>query len=173
VLPIRTGRLTIRHFAPGDAEFILALLNDESFLRYIGDRGVRNLEGAREYLVKGPLASYRRNGFGLYCVELQDSGVAIGTCGLVRREGLDHVDLGFAFLPRYRSSGYAIESATAVMAYARDVVGLKRVVAIVSPDNERSIRVLEKLGFEFEKMIRLPPEAPEIRLYGWSADAAS
>jgi RimJ/RimL family protein N-acetyltransferase len=173
VLPIQTDRLTLRRLALDDAEFVVVLLNDESFLRYIGDRGVRDLPSAREYITKGPLASYRRNGFGLYLVVLKDSDVPIGMCGLVKREGLDDVDLGFALMPAYRSRGYAAEAATAVMAYARDVVGLERVVAITSPDNERSMRLLESLGFRFEKMIRLPPEQAEIRLYGWSADVAA
>jgi RimJ/RimL family protein N-acetyltransferase len=169
VVPIQTERLTLRHIALGDAEFVVALLNDEAFRRYIGDRGVRDVESARDYIRKGPLASYRRNGFGLYLVVLTDTGVPIGMCGLVKREGLDDVDLGFAFMPQYRSRGYAIEAAAAVMKHARDDIGLERVVAITSPDNERSGRVLGKLGFAFEKMIRLPPEEAEIKLYGWSA----
>lgn len=173
MLPIRTPRLTLRHLALDDAEFVVALLNDESFLRYIGDRGVRDVESAREYIRKGPAASYRRNGFGLYLVVLKDTGVPIGMCGLVKRDGLDDVDLGFAFMPQYRSNGYAIESAAAVMKHARDDIGLGRVVAITSPDNERSGKVLGRLGFVFERMIRLPPEDAEIRLYGWSADGAA
>ena len=170
---IQTDRLTLRHLALDDAEFVVALLNDESFLRYIGDRGVRDLPSACEYITKGPLASYRRNGFGLYLVALKDSDVPIGMCGLVKREGLDDVDLGFALMPAHRSHGYAAEAAAAVMAYARDVVGLERVVAITSPDNERSMRLLESLGFRFERMIRLPPEQTDIRLYGWRAEVAA
>ena len=173
MLPIHTARLTLRHLALDDAAFIVSLLNDESFLRYIGDRGVRDVESAREYIRKGPTASYRRNGFGLYLVVLRDSGVPVGMCGLVKRDGLDDVDLGFAFMPQHRSNGYAIESATAVMKHAQEDIGLERVVAITSPDNERSGNVLGKLGFRFERMIRLPPEEAEIRLYVWSADRAA
>ena len=169
MLPIHTARLTLRHLTFDDAGFIVALLNDEAFLRYIGDRGVRDVESAREYIRKGPAASYRRNGFGLYLVVLRETGVPIGMCGLVKRDGLDDADLGFAFMPQYRSNGYAIESATAVMEHARDDIGLERVVAITSPDNERSANVLGKLGFTFERMIRLPPEEAEIRLYCWNA----
>lgn len=147
-----------------DAGFIVELLNDPSFLRFIGDRGVKTTEDARQYIQSGPMDSYDRHGFGLWLVELKESQTAIGICGLLKRESLSDVDIGFAFLPQYRSKGYAYESTAAVMEHARTVLGLKRVVAIANDDNTGSHRVLEKLGMGFERMIRLAEEAPEIRL---------
>lgn len=147
-----------------DAGFIVELLNDPSFLRFIGDKGVRTTEDARQYLLTGPMDSYDRHGFGLWLVELKGTQTAIGICGLLKRESLSDVDIGFAFLPRYRSKGYAFESAAAVMDHAKAVLGLRRVVAIASDDNTGSHRVLEKLGMRFERMIRLPDDGPEIRL---------
>ena len=152
-----------------DADFILELLNEPSFLRYIGDKGVRTREDACRYIWTGPMASYERFGFGLYRVELKDGGEPIGICGLLKRESLEDVDLGFAFLPRFWSKGFAFESASAVLAHGRQTWGLKRVLAITSPDNEASIRLLAKLGFRFERTARLSEGAPEIKVF--AADA--
>lgn len=161
-----TDRLALRPLTAGDAEFILALLNDPAWLEFIGDRGVRTVEDARGYLEKGPIAMHARHGFGLYRVERKADGTPIGMCGLIRREGLDDVDLGFAFLPEFRSQGYALESARATMALARSAFGLKRVVAVTSVANRDSIRLLEKIGFRFERMVRLPKDEEEIMLFG-------
>jgi len=165
VTVVETERLTLRRLETGDAEFILALLNDPSFLRFIGDKGVRTVDDAREYIVNGPVASYERFGFGLYLTERKDDGVPIGICGLLKREALKDVDVGFAFLPQFWSKGYAFESASAVMAYGRNVLGLTRIVAITSPHNEASMRLLEKLGMKFESMVRLSEDSAEIRLF--------
>ena len=162
---IETDRLTLRHLSPDDAEFILALLNDPAFLRFIGDKGVRTLEGARKYITNGPMEMYARLGFGLYLVELKDGDIAIGLCGLIKRDGLEDVDIGFAFLPDYRTKGYAYEAASATMAYGKDALRLKKIVAITSPDNEASGKLLEKLGLRFEQMIRLSENAEEVRLF--------
>jgi len=162
---LETDRLTLRHLTEDDAEFMLALLNEPSFLRYIGDRGVRTVAQSRRYLVDGPVESYKRHGFGLYLVELEATGASIGICGLVKREGLDDVDIGFAFLPAFWSKGYAFESASAVMVHARETIGLKRVVAIASPDNKSSFKLLRKLGLELEAMIRLPGSDTDLSLY--------
>lgn len=162
---VETERLTLRRLETGDAEFILALLNDPSFLRFIGDKGVRTVDDARDYILNGPVASYERFGFGLYLTERKDDGVPIGICGLLKREALKDVDVGFAFLPQFWSKGYAFESASAVMAYGRNVLGLTRIVAITSPDNEASVRLLSKLGMKFESMVRLSEDSPEIRLF--------
>ena len=167
---LRTARLILRELNTGDAEFMLALLNDPDFIRHVGDRGVRTLEAAREYIVKGPMQSYARNGFGLYMVELRETRAKLGICGLVRREQLTDIDIGFGFLPEYRSQGYAIEAAAAIMAQAQDELGLDRVVAITSQENDRSGNVLRKLGFAFERLIKLPGEEKEIRLFGWSPE---
>lgn len=162
---IETDRLILRYLSTADQEFILALLNDPAFLRFIGDRGVRSLEDARKYITNGPMEMYARLGFGLYLVELKDGSIPIGLCGLIKRDGLNDVDIGFAFLPNYRSQGYAYEAAAATMAYGKDVINLQRIVAITSPDNEASGRLLEKLGMRFEKVIRLSEGAEEVKLF--------
>ncbi len=162
---IRTERLALRELVLDDAEFILELLNEPAFLRFIGDKGVRTAAGAREYLLKGPMDSYERSGFGLYAVCLL-GGTPIGICGLVKRDGLADVDIGFAFLSRYRSKGYACESASAVLAHARHVLRTRRIVAITSAENLDSIAVLEKIGLKFERMIRLAKDGDELKLFG-------
>jgi len=162
---LETERLTLRRLSLDDAGFILALLNDPSFLRFIGDKGVRNLDDARQYILKGPIESYRQLGFGIYLVALKIADVPIGMCGLVKRDALADVDIGFAFLPEFRSRGYAFESAAAVKDYGLSVIGLKRLLAITNNDNQASIKVLEKIGLKFERMIRLAEDTPEIRLY--------
>ncbi len=162
---VETDRLVLRRLTVDDAEFILELLNEPSFLKYIGDRGVRNLSDARQYILTGPVASYEQHGFGLYLTALRESEVAIGICGLLKRESLEDVDIGFAFLPRYWSKGYAFESASAIMDYGRDVLELQRIVAITAPANDASIRLLEKLGMRFEKMVTLAEGGPESKLF--------
>jgi RimJ/RimL family protein N-acetyltransferase len=162
---IRTARLDLRELDFSDAEFILELLNEAGFIRFIGDKGVRTLADARDYILQGPMDSYSRNGFGLYAACLRDA-TPIGICGLVKREGLSDPDVGFAFLCRYWASGYAVESAAAVLAHARNSLRIGRVVAITSPDNWPSIAVLEKIGLQFERMIRLVDHSPELKLFG-------
>jgi RimJ/RimL family protein N-acetyltransferase len=162
---LETGRLILRWLSVEDAEFILRLLNEPSFVRFIGDKGVRSMDDARDYILRGPVDSYERFGFGLYLTELKENGVPIGICGLLKRESLKDVDIGFAFLPQYWKKGYAFESASAVMTYGRNVVGLRRIVAITSPDNDASIRVLEKLGLRFERITKLSQDEPEIKMF--------
>ncbi len=162
---LETARLVLRELTLADAEFILGLLNQPSFIRHIGDKGVRTLEDARQYILNGPVDSYRRLGFGLYLVESRDPKVAMGICGLVKREALEDVDVGFAFVPEFWSQGYGLESASAVMTHAREVLGLERIVAVTSPGNQASIKLLEKLGLRFERMIKLSDDEPEISLF--------
>ena len=162
---METERLVLRHLTEGDAAFMLRLLNEPSWIRFIGDRGVRELEGARGYIAQGPAASYARHGFGLFLVEVKGTGTPAGICGLIKRDELEDVDIGFAFLPEFWGRGYALESAAATLEYARSVVGLKRVAAIVAPDNESSIRLLEKLGLSFERMIRLAGDEEELKFF--------
>jgi [ribosomal protein S5]-alanine N-acetyltransferase len=162
---IQTERLMLRQLEMTDAEFVLELLNEAAFLRFIGDKGVRTLSDACEYLQKGPIDSYRQHGFGLYATCLAD-GTPVGICGLVKREGLADVDVGFAFLSRHCSKGYAAESAAAVLDHARRVLRLERVVAITAPENFGSIAVLGKIGLKFERLIRLSEHGPELRLFG-------
>ena len=149
---LTTDRLTLRPLTFDAADFVVALLNEPAWLRFIGDRGVKNVADARRYLEKGPLAMYLRFGFGHYLVQRTEDGAALGICGLVKRETLADFDLGFAFLEPYRCQGYAYESSQAALAHGKDVMGLKRVVAITAPDNVNSIRLLEKLGFAYERM---------------------
>jgi RimJ/RimL family protein N-acetyltransferase len=162
---IRTPRLLLRELNSEDAPFILELLNEPDFLRFIGDKGVKTLQDARDYIRKGPVASYARNGFGLYATCRRD-GTPLGICGLVKREGLNDPDLGFAFLERHRSLGYALESSRAVLEHGRELLHLKRILAITTPDNQRSIALLEKIGFKFERMTRLSEGAEELKLFG-------
>jgi [ribosomal protein S5]-alanine N-acetyltransferase len=162
---METERLTLRRLTLEDAPFILRLLNDPDWLRFIGDRRVRTVADAQAYLRNGPMAMYEACGFGLYAVVRRQDGAAMGLAGLIQRESLPEVDLGFAFLPAYRGQGYAREAALAVLAEARQAFGLKRVLAITSLDNERSMKLLEKIGFRFERVIRLTEEDPGTRLY--------
>lgn len=149
---LETERLILRHFNRDDGPFILALLNEPSFLRYIGDKKVRTLDDARQYIANGPVATYAQHGFGLYQVELKDTHTPVGMCGLLKREELPHPDIGFAFLPDFWNKGFAYEAAAAVLKDARERLQLDRILAIVNPDNEASIKLLEKLGFNFEQM---------------------
>jgi RimJ/RimL family protein N-acetyltransferase len=165
IVVLETPRLILRRQTTDDAEFIFSLVNDPSWLRFIGDRGVRSVEDARAYILKGAMDSYSRHGFGLYLTVLKDSGIPIGICGLVKRESLADVDIGFAFLPQFAGQGYAYESACAVMAHAKNDIGLKRLIAITDPENLASIRLLEKLGLSFERKIRVAADKDEIDLF--------
>ena len=167
---LETERLLLRRLSSDDAEFILELLNQPSFLRYIGDKGVRTTEDAVRYIQTGPVASYERFGFGLYLVELKETGVPIGMCGLLKRDTLLDPDVGFAFLPDYWSQGYAFEAASSVMSYGREVLGLPRIVAITSRDNDASIKLLEKIGLKFEGLITPSEDLGEVRLFGTTPD---
>jgi len=160
-----TDRLRLRWFDANDSAFILQLLNEPSWIRFIGDKNVRTIQDAERYIENGPVAMYKRVGFGLFAVELKDVGEIIGMCGLIKRETLEDVDLGFAFLPGFWRNGYAFEAATAVVSFGRTALGLVRIVAILSKDNERSSKLLEKLGFRFESTFRFPPTDEELHLY--------
>lgn len=163
--PITTDRLLLRDFGPDDDGFILTLLNDPSFTRFIGDRNVRTLAEARNYIMTGPVESYKRYGFGLYVVELKPTKTPIGMCGLLKRDALEHPDIGFAFLPEYRHQGYATEASRAVLSLAKNFFRLPRVLAITDPDNQSSIGLLEKVGFNFERLIRLTEDSGEVKLF--------
>jgi RimJ/RimL family protein N-acetyltransferase len=159
------SRVVLRRLTLADAPFILELLNDPDFLANIGDRHVRTLQDAEHYLATGPIEMYERLGYGLWCVELRTTTTPIGICGLLKREWLEDVDLGFALLPDFRGSGYALESARIALARAREVYNVSRVVAIVSRGNERSESLLTKLGMKFERLVQPAPGAPEIQLF--------
>lgn len=162
---LETERLSLREIVDTDDAFVLDLLNQPSFIKYIGDRNVRNLEQARDFIETRYRKSYADNGYGLYTVELKETGEAIGFCGFVKRDSLPDADIGFAFLPQFEKKGYAFESAAAVMKYGRETLGLKRVLAITSQNNESSMKLLGKLGFKFDKLIKLPNDAEEINMF--------
>jgi RimJ/RimL family protein N-acetyltransferase len=170
MIVLQTERLRVRHMTPEDAEFMLGLLNDPAWHRYIGDRGIRTVDGAREHIITGPMAMVARLGFGFHIVELKEDGRPIGVCGLAKRDFLDDVDIGYAFLPGYGGQGYAFEAAQGVLAHAREL-GLTRLVATVHPDNAASIRLLEKLGLRFERMMLPPDSERELQLFGMALDA--
>lgn len=163
---LETARLTLHRLALDDAPFLIRLLNDPSFIANIGDRGVRSIEDAHRYLREGPFAMYQRYGFGLWRAVRRTDREPVGMCGLLRRDTLPDADLGYAYLPEHRGQGYAFEAARATLQHAARKFGLTRVAAVVSPGNTASIRVLEKLGMQFERMFPMNPEEPEVRLYG-------
>lgn len=168
MLVLETERLLLRPFTTDDAPFILTLLNEPSFLQYIGDKNVRNLEDAQKYLTNGPIASYAKNGFGLLCVELKDPQTSIGMCGLLKRDELPEPDIGFAFVPDFWNKGYAFEAAAAVMKDARETLKLGRILAIVNSDNYASMKLLERLGLGFERMLGEGTKLRGTKLYGTS-----
>lgn len=145
---------------------MLGLVNSPSWLKYIGDRGVRTLEDARNYLENGSIKSYRERGFGFYLVELKETGEPIGTSGLIRRDFLEDADIGFAFLPQHEGKGYAYESSFPLLKYANEQLGLKRLMAITNRDNSRSITLLRKLGLGYEGTMKCPGEEEPLELYG-------
>jgi RimJ/RimL family protein N-acetyltransferase len=164
VLLLPTSRLLLREFTLADAPFVLELLNEPAFIQFIGDRGVRDLAGAEKYLRDGPLASYARHGFGLWCATLPE-GTPLGTCGLLRRDFLPGPDLGYAFLARYHGHGYAHEAASAVMRHAREPLKLGPIHAITAFRNPGSVKLLGKLGFDFVDFIQQPGYTEPSRLF--------
>jgi len=164
-----TQRLVLRRFTADDAPFVLALLNDPDWLKYIGDNGVRTLDDASAYLREGPMAMYTRFGFGLLAVDFKDGGQTIGMCGLIQRDGVADVDIGYAFLPAFRARGLAREAASAVLALGHGTLGIPRIVAFTAPDNERSARLLGEIGMRLERTTVLPNSAEELLLFASGA----
>lgn len=162
---LETDRLILRQFTLNDADFVLELVNTPSWLKYIGDRGVKNLQDARVYIMGGPVASYRQHGFGLYLVIRRDDGVPIGLCGLLKRDTLEHPDVGFALMPAFERQGFGFEAANAVLRYGRDQLGLTRMLAVTQADNAASIKLLKKLGLAFDRMVTLKDGGPELMLF--------
>ena len=166
---LETERTILRDVTKDDAEFILDLLNQPSFIRYIGDRNVRTIDEARDYIESRFTESYQKFGFGMWAVELKETETPIGICGFVKRDSLPDADIGFAFLPQFEKNGYAFESAVAALEYGRDVLQLNRVLAITSKDNESSGRLLGKLDFKFKRLIVLPGGGDELKLFSYPA----
>jgi RimJ/RimL family protein N-acetyltransferase len=165
VIVCESDRLTLRHLdAQNDATFILQLLNEPSFLQNIGDRNVRTLADATRYIESGPRAMYAQHGFGLFRAELKSTAEPIGMCGLLSRDWLPHVDIGFAFLPQYWGQGYAFECASAVMKWGREHKALTRIIGITALTNYGSQRVLQKLGLTAAGLV-YSPEGRESRLF--------
>ena len=161
---IETNRLILRLVEDRDAEFILKLLNEPGWLQYIGDKGIRTLDDARNYITSGPRAMYEKIGFGLFLTELKEDHTPIGLCGLIKREGLEDVDIGFAFSADYHGQGYALEAAQGTMRFAKKL-GLNKIVAITSQENHSSSKLLEKIGMEFEGFVSLPGDSEELTFY--------
>jgi RimJ/RimL family protein N-acetyltransferase len=162
---LKTVRLSLRRFERADAPFIFELLNEPAWLQYIGDKGIKTLGDAERYIQDGPVAMYARLGFGLYLVELTKGGESVGMCGLIKRDTLEDVDLGFAFLSRFWGNGFAHESAAAVMSYAKTRLGIDRLLAITAPNNEASSKLLRKLGFALERLISATGAGQVLMLY--------
>ncbi len=162
---LETERLSLCQLKIEDAPFIYELLNSPEWIQYIGDREIRTLDDARNYIEKGPMSSYSRNGFGLYLTRLKTDDTPIGLCGLIKRETLAHPDIGFAFLSEFMGKGFAFESASAVLKQGKTSLGLETILAITDTNNQRSIKLLKRLGLLFEKTITLPPEEKELLLF--------
>ncbi|MEP6746811.1 MAG: GNAT family N-acetyltransferase [Bacteroidota bacterium] len=162
---LETDRLILSELTIADAPFILELVNSPGWLQFIGDRGIKNIHDAENYIINGPMASYTINGFGLWLITLKENAASIGMCGLIKRDTLENEDTGFALLPQYEGKGFAFESAAAVLQFAKENLGLKKVVAITLETNHRSINLLTKLGLLFEKKIILPPKNEELMLF--------
>jgi RimJ/RimL family protein N-acetyltransferase len=169
---VQTARLRLRVARPEDTAFYHALVNDPAFIEHIGDRGIRTLDDARNALLAGPVAMQEARGHSLYVVELKEDGSLIGMCGLIKRDTLDEIDLGYAYLPGWRGQGYAYEAARAVLDYA-PTLGIRRLVAIVSPANAASNGLLRKLGMRFERFTHLVPDDAGTNLYSIELPAAT
>lgn len=165
MIKLETPRLFIRHFLESDAEFVVSICNTPGWLKFIGDRYIHTNRDAVSYLQKGPFMSYSKFGYGLSGVELKSSGKLIGMCGLIKRDVLEHTDIGFAFLPEFGGSGYALEAAKAILQEGFSTHGLNRIDAITDPENERSISLLEKLGMRLEKQMLIPGDQKEVLLF--------
>jgi [ribosomal protein S5]-alanine N-acetyltransferase len=159
---MNTNRLSIRYLTEEDFQFIYRLLNEPSWITYIGDKGIKTEDDAKDYIQTGPLQMYKDFGFGLYLVTLKETTVPIGLCGLIKRPSLENVDLGYAFLPEYTGKGYASEAAEAVLEYAKEQLSIEKLVAITTIDNIKSEKVLLKLGFSFDSLIK---DKEELKLF--------
>lgn len=162
---INTERLLIQAMTIIDAGFMLQLMNTPTWINHIGNRQIYDNTAASNYIVNNIINSYNVNGFGLYLVKTKPDNKAIGICGIVKREGLAIPDLGFALLPTYTGKGFATEASKAIVAYARDHLGLSELAGITKLDNKASISVLEKVGMSFQRMIQLPQDSAEFALF--------
>nr|WP_026022978.1 GNAT family N-acetyltransferase [Paenisporosarcina sp. TG20] len=162
---VKTGRLLIRYINTEDAKFMLDLFNEPDWIKYIGDRGIRTKDAMKTYIEDGPMTMYKEYGIGLYAVELKEKGIPIGICGLIHRDFLKDVDLGFAFLSKYWGKGYAYEATNAILKYGAEELGYRRVVAFTSLTNDKSANLLLKLGMKDEGLIKFVSTAEDMRLF--------
>ncbi|MGD8442457.1 MAG: GNAT family N-acetyltransferase [Desulfobacterales bacterium] len=162
---VETKRLILRNITIDDAEFILRLVNEPSFVSNIGDKGLKNLDDAEQFILQGYWTNQKRSGYGMFLVELKNKGDSIGGCGLLYRKFLDVTDIGFAFLPEYWNRGFAYEAAEAVLKYGHTTLGIKKIVGLTSADNLGSIKLLKKLGMDFEKTVKMSDDDAETVLY--------
>lgn len=162
---IETERLNLRHLNPNDGEFILELLNEPDWIKYIGDRGIRTIDDSKKYIQDGPMEMYEEHGIGLCVVELKESTTPIGVCGLIQRDFLKDVDLGFGFLSKYWGKGYAYEAAQGTLTYGVEELGYHRIAGFTSLDNEKSANLLQKLGMKDEGKIKYASTAEYVRLF--------
>lgn len=162
---LSTERLVISKITLNEASFIRELMNDKDWIQNIGDRGVRTLEDAEAYIKDKFFTSYEKYGYGFYVISLKSTTDRIGTVGLIDREGIEGIEIGYGMLPAFRGKGYALEAAQAIFSYAQNTLGIEKIVAIVNPNNKGSIRLLEKLGLRYEKMVRLPEETKDIKYF--------
>ena len=160
-----TEHLLLNPTSVEDAGYVLELLNSPKWLHYIGDRNVMSLDDAKKYVEERILPQLYELGYSNYTITLKSNGAKIGSCGLYKREGLEHVDIGFAFLPQYEKQGYAFESASKILEVANSELHLKKVLAITTQENTDSQKLLEKLGLKFQKIIRIPNDEEDLMLY--------
>ena len=162
---LETARLLLREFTVDDTAFIIELVNSPGWIQFIGDRNIKTVEQARNYLENGPIKSYRENGFGLFMVEVKEDGTPVGMCGILKRESLENPDIGFAFLPAFTGKGLAFEIASSTLLYAKEKLNLPVIFAITNPENKRSINLLEKIGMTFIRTIKSIPDNKELMLF--------
>lgn len=162
---LETERLQLREFAHEDAPFIIELLNSRGWLQYIGDRNVRTPEQALAYLDNGPIKSYATNGYGLWMVRLKKPSAPVGMCGILKRTELSNPDIGYALLPAFHGNGYADEIVSATLQHAKEFLSIPVLSAIVQPDNARSIHLLKKKGFVFDRLFSFSGKDEILELY--------
>ncbi|MEJ6005863.1 GNAT family N-acetyltransferase [Paucibacter sp. AS339] len=175
MLVLKTERLRLRWFAPGDEAFLLEQLQEETWKRNISDPGVTDLEAARVWMVEKLLVWHWPRGLGLWAVERASDGELMGMCGLLQRDYLPVPDIGYAFLPRYWGQGYAREAAQACRDYAHEVLGEPLLMASTATFNDDSGRLLEAIGMRHVDTRQLGENHELSKLYqlGEAAPASS
>jgi RimJ/RimL family protein N-acetyltransferase len=164
-MELKSERLILSEFNKNDAIFFYQLVNDPAWKQFIGDRNLHTILDAEKYLENNVIPSYEKFGFGFYVVRLKEDNTSIGMCGLIKRDWMDYVEIGYAFLAQYRGKGYAIESCITTKKYAKEKLAINQIAAITDVDNEKSGNLLNRLGFKFERLISYPGENKKCKLY--------